>query len=100
MHVKTNYKRISNILGVLYFDRICIEDHFVEKRIKTFKFNLTSDDWVSKYISILKKFKISMCNYDVIEDLMNINEAGKVVCFLMKYLVFQIAISRKPYKII
>ena len=35
-----------------------------------------------------------MFNYDVIEDLMNINKA--VHCFLMKYLKFQTAVSRKP----
>ena len=34
-----------------------------------------------------------MFNYDVIEDLMNINEAVKVHCFFMKYLKFQIAVS-------
>ena len=35
MMVKTNYKGILNILGFLYVDRICTEDHFVENRIKT-----------------------------------------------------------------
>ena len=35
MIVKTNYKGILNILAVLYIDRICTEDHFVENRIKT-----------------------------------------------------------------
>ena len=29
-------KEILNILGVLYVDRICTEDHFVENRIKIF----------------------------------------------------------------
>ena len=86
VHLKTNYKGISNILCVLYFDRIYTKDHFVEKRIKTFKFNLTSQDWISKDISILKTLKISMFNYDVIRGLMNVNEAGKAICFLMTYL--------------
>ena len=36
--------------------------------------------------------------YDVIEDLMNINEAVKMHCVLMKCLKFQIAISRKLYE--
>ena len=35
-NLKTNYKGILNILGVLYVDRICTEDHFLENRIKTF----------------------------------------------------------------
>ena len=55
---------------------------------------------MSKDISHLKKFKISMFIYDVIEELMNINEAVKVHCILMKYLKFEIAISRKTNKII
>ena len=38
--------------------------------------------------------------YDVKEELMNINEAVKVLCILMKYLKSEIAMSRKTYKII
>ena len=38
--------------------------------------------------------------YDVIEDFMNINEAVKIHCLLMKYIRFQIAISKKPDLII
>ena len=41
-----------------------------------------------------------MFNYEIIEDLMNIKESVKVHCLLMEYLKCQIAISRKPYKII
>ena len=32
----TNYEGILNFLGVLYVDRICTEERFVENRIKKF----------------------------------------------------------------
>ena len=54
---------------------------------------------IKRYKYFKKKFKTSIFDYDITEDLMNINEAVKVHCFLMKHLKFLIAISRKSYKI-
>ena len=45
--------------------------------------NISERYKISKDIDILKTFKISMFVYDVIEDLMNINEAVKIHSFLM-----------------
>ena len=46
--------------------------------------NLPFEDLTSKDISILKKFKISMFIYDVINVLMNINEAVKSPLFFVE----------------
>ena len=39
---------------------------------------------LKKFISYFKKFKNSKCNYDVIGDLMNINEAGQTYPLISK----------------
>ena len=53
-----------------------------------------------KNISNLKKFNMLPCIYDVIEGLMNSNEAACIHFSWMENINFQVAIFQKPFKII